>query len=37
MLCHQLQVCKTPQNTKEDPEDSEPAADGDIKMEYSSD
>jgi hypothetical protein len=28
---------KTPKSTEEDPEDPEPAADGDIQLEYSSD
>jgi hypothetical protein len=28
---------KTPENTEEDPDDPEPADEGDIQMEYSSD
>jgi hypothetical protein len=28
---------KTPENTKEDPDDFEPADEGDIQMQYSSD
>jgi hypothetical protein len=28
---------KTPENTEEDPDDPEPAIEGDIQMEYSSD
>jgi hypothetical protein len=28
---------KTPQNTEEDPDDPQPADEGDIQMEYSSD
>jgi hypothetical protein len=28
---------KTPENTEEDPDDPEPAGEGDIQLEYSSD
>jgi len=32
-----LSAMKTPENTEEDPDDPQPAYEGDIQMEYSSD